>query len=543
MAADSMSSHSKADELSQAESQSIKQAQQKSTKHHEEFSRHGDKAQVLGEERVVVSEEDNKRILRKTDFNVLPLLVWVYFLQILDKSVIGYSAVFGLRENAGLVGNQYSTIGSIGYFAQLGAQPFGAWLLVKIPIRTLMPVIVFCWGVSLCGMAASNDFKSLAATRFLLGLFEALCLPMFGMITSAWYRRAEQPLRVACWYGTNGLATIIGSALCYGLGHINSTVLASYQIIFLVFGLITIITAPILYWRLDNSIVEARWLSEEDRLKGVERLRANNAGVGSTQFKIKQAIELFLQPLSWLFFAMSFAVNVGASVSNVFGPIIIQKLIGFTKYEAMLLNMPFGFLQLSVIVLSSWLAYKYSIKSVVFASMMLPVVIGCALLYALPREASKKGGLLVGYYLIAFVFSANPLLVSWLAASYAGSTKKASAFVMYQAFSSVGNIVGPYLFKAEEAPGYKTGLRAVLGIFIGLMVIVAVQAFNILWLNKRKADQRERNGKPRDIKDLSMQKKFATEEQDSSNEKQYGLGEQAFLDMTDKENDEFIYVL
>ncbi|KAK4050155.1 hypothetical protein OIV83_003726 [Microbotryomycetes sp. JL201] len=540
-----MSSHSKADDLSQAESQSIKQVngQQKSTKHHQEFSKHGDKAQVLGEERVVVTEEDNKRILRKTDFNVLPLLTWVYFLQILDKSVIGYSAVFGLRENAGLVGNQYSTIGSIGYYAQLGAQPFGAWLLVKVPIRTLMPIIVFCWGVSLCGMAASNDFKSLCASRFLLGLFEALCLPMFGMITSAWYRRAEQPLRVAVWYGTNGLATILGSALCYGLGHINSTVLYSYQIIFLVFGLITVITAPILYWRLDNSIVEARWLTEEDRLKGVERLRANNSGVGSTKFKLKQAIELFTQPLSWLFFAMSFAVNVGASVSNVFGPIIIQQLIGFTKYEAMLLNMPFGFLQLSVIVISSYLAYRFSTKSVIFGAMMAPVVIGVSLLYALPREASKKGGLLVGYYLIAFVFSANPLLVSWLAASYAGSTKKASAFVMYQAFSSVGNIVGPYLFKSTDAPGYKPGLRAVLGIFIALMAIVAIQAFNILWLNKRKADQRERNGKPRNIKDLSMQKKFATEDEDATEEKQYGLGEQAFLDLTDKENDEFVYVL
>lgn len=45
-------------------------------------------------------------------------------------------------------------------------------------------------------MAASNNFKSLAATRFLLGFFEAACLPLFSMITIAWYRRAEQPVSI-----------------------------------------------------------------------------------------------------------------------------------------------------------------------------------------------------------------------------------------------------------------------------------------------------------------------------------------------------------
>lgn len=71
-------------------------------------------------------------------------------------------------------GNQYSTIGSIGYYAQLGAQPLAAYLLVKIRYRIFMPVIVICWSVALCGMAASTNFSSLAGCRFLLGWFEAV---------------------------------------------------------------------------------------------------------------------------------------------------------------------------------------------------------------------------------------------------------------------------------------------------------------------------------------------------------------------------------
>lgn len=36
------------------------------------------------------------------------------------------------------------------------------------------------------------------------------------------------------WYGQNGTASMIGSAITFGLSKINSSVLYSYQIIFLV---------------------------------------------------------------------------------------------------------------------------------------------------------------------------------------------------------------------------------------------------------------------------------------------------------------------
>lgn len=91
-----------------------------------------------------VTDEQSRAVCRKIDRVILPLLIWVYvrslgleldarmrgrsdtlappsfslqFLQILDKSVVGYGAILGLRTDAGLVGNQYSTIGSAGYWS------------------------------------------------------------------------------------------------------------------------------------------------------------------------------------------------------------------------------------------------------------------------------------------------------------------------------------------------------------------------------------------------------------------------------------------
>lgn len=386
---------------------------------------HGDRAlSIVGNQRVTLTEEDNKRIRRKTDKVILAILVWVYFLQILDKSVLGYGAIFGLRTDAHLTGDQYSLVGSIAPIAQLAWQPLSSVLIVKVPHRILMPCLVLGWGIAQASMAACLNFRSLMAARFFLGLFEAGCLPLFSVITSQWYRRSEQPIRVAAWYGTNGAATMIAAALSYGLGHIKSDALHEWQIIFLFVGLVTIVTAPFIYWKLDSDIPSARFLTEHERAQAIERLRANQTGTGSREYRWDHILELALEPKTYIWIGLSLLLNVGASVTNTFGPLVISGL-GFNKYVSSLLNIPFGAVQLIVILLGSYAAYKVKYKSIVLATFCLPVIAGLAMLYVLPRgDHSKQGALLAGYYLLAFLFAGNPLIASWIISNTAGSTKK-----------------------------------------------------------------------------------------------------------------------
>lgn len=48
---------------------------------------------------VVVTPADNKRILRKIDLAILPILLSVYCLQSLDKTSLAYASVFGLIDH------------------------------------------------------------------------------------------------------------------------------------------------------------------------------------------------------------------------------------------------------------------------------------------------------------------------------------------------------------------------------------------------------------------------------------------------------------
>lgn len=229
---------------------------------------------------------------------------------------------------------------------------------------------------------------------------------------------------------------------------------------------------------------------------------------------------------------MSLLLNVGASVTNTFGPLILRGL-GFDKYITSLLNMPFGAVQLIIILLASYAAQKARLKAPVLLVLVIPVVIGLAMLYAIPR--SDTAALLGGYYLLAFLFGSNPLIVSWIVGNTAGTTKKSIIMALYAAGSSAGNIIGPLLFTASDAPKYLPGLRAVLAIFVTMAVVVLLQLANLVFMNRMQAKKRVRNGKAAVIHDASMEHHYTAVGDGDT------IGAHAF-DLTDGRNDEFVYI-
>lgn len=56
--------------------------------------------------------EESKRVLRKIDYRLLPILILTYMLQYLDKNSINFASVYGLKEGTGLKGQDYSWLGT-----------------------------------------------------------------------------------------------------------------------------------------------------------------------------------------------------------------------------------------------------------------------------------------------------------------------------------------------------------------------------------------------------------------------------------------------
>lgn len=59
-----------------------------------------------------IDEATNKRLLKRIDWNLMPILCVIYGLQFLDKITISYASIMGLKTDIGLVGDDYQWLGT-----------------------------------------------------------------------------------------------------------------------------------------------------------------------------------------------------------------------------------------------------------------------------------------------------------------------------------------------------------------------------------------------------------------------------------------------
>lgn len=227
---------------------------------------------------------------------------------------------------------------------------------------------------------------------------------------------------------------------------------------------------------------------------------------------------------------------------STFGPLIIQSF-GFDKFTTILFNMPFGAVQMIATLGGAWLADRIHMKSVVLILLCLPPIAGLVILHVVGREAKDRAVLLVGYYLISVYPGISPLIYSWSAQNTGGDTKRKVTTAILFIGASVGNIIGPQLFSESEKPRYERGIRVNLALFVALAALVVLGMLLIRALNMRQAAKRKALGKSEKVRDLSMVGHGKSSDTDEAiNEGQDASGENAFDDVTDLRNEDFIYV-
>ncbi|KAK4102533.1 allantoate permease [Parathielavia hyrcaniae] len=491
---------------------------------------------------VVVTLRDSRRVAKLIDWRIMPILLVIYCLQSLDKNTLSYAAVFGLITDTGLQGDQYSWLGSVVYVAQLVFQPLVAYILVKFPVGKFLAFMVFAWGAILCGMTAAHNFTGLMIARLFLGIFEAAVAPTFVAVVQMWYRRREQTKRNAAWYAMLGVVNILGSLLSYGLGHIDSPVLHSYQIIFLFCGCLTVAWSIVTFIFMPDSPMTAKFLKADDKLIAIERLRMNQQGIGSGVWKWDHVWDAMLDLKTWLWFTIMFVISIPSGGISTFGPLIIESF-GFDRFTTILFNIPFGAVQMIATLGGAWLSDRIRMKGPVLVLLCLLPIAGCSILLAVGREASDRAVLLFGYYIISVYPGISPLIYSWSGQNTGGDTKRKVTTAMLFIGSNAGNIIGPLLFRPEERPRYTRGLTANLVLFVVLAVEILLGMLLIKFLNVRHARARVALGKPEKIVDLSMVDNRAAEDDDEVlNQAEGQAGERGFEDLTDLKNEDFIYV-
>ncbi|KAL8287329.1 hypothetical protein RQP46_003781 [Phenoliferia psychrophenolica] len=293
-----------------------------------------------------IDPESDRRVRSKIDRTVLVVFCFIYLFQYLDKIALSYAAIFGMRTDLHLVGQDYSWASSAFYFGQLVFEYPAIWLLHKFPIKTFVGVTVVCWGVIMMSMAAANNFAGLVAVRVFLGMAEGAVAPAFVILISFWYKKAEQPLRIACFVSANALAQIVGGLVLYGCGSIKHAAIAGFRISYLIAGGATIVLGIVFVLVVPASPSTAWFLTTEERAIAVRRVAREHASSQHSAFSRSQLFETLKDPKLYLIFLWAFFVCITSVVT--FGSIVISGL-GFDSFKTILVGLPGPAIQLATI--------------------------------------------------------------------------------------------------------------------------------------------------------------------------------------------------
>ncbi|KAH7115860.1 allantoin permease [Dendryphion nanum] len=461
-------------------------------------------------------DAERQIVLRKIDWVIMPMICMTYTIQFLDKLSLNYASAYSLIPDLGLEGQRYSWVAAIFNFGYLFWALPANYLIQRLPVSKYTGTMILTWSILLCCHVAAKNYTGILILRFLLGMFEASISPAIMNIVSMFYTRSEQPLRMCVFLAFNGMATMVGALLGFGLGHVESPHIKSWQLIFLVIGLMNFVWAWVFLFFMPDSPSNARFLTHKQRIVAIDRIAGNMIGVKTKQFQPSQALEAVLDIKVHALMLIGLACGViNGGVSNFASALI--RGFGFSGIYATLLQLPTGAFEFVLVPLCGLAAgYWKDSRCIILALICLPPLGGLLGIRLTPLSERWS---LVGCTWLQYLIGA-PVILSWnlLTTNIAGHTKRSTANGMWFTLYAAGNIAGANIFFAREKPRYFSALTGLIACYCGIFVIAIALMGYMKWENKRR-------------------------------DRKYGLGEhgvavdEGFMDKTDVKNTHFRYAL
>ncbi|PWN52734.1 pantothenate transporter [Violaceomyces palustris] len=414
--------------------------------------------------------ELRRKVLRKTDLHVLPWLCALFFLQYLDKQILSYGAIFGLREDLHFKGQDFSTATTLFYVGQLVFEWPAMWAVHRFSVVKFTAISCVAWGGVLMTAAGAHNFAGIAAQRFFLGAAEAVVSPAFVLLTSFWYKQEEHALRTSIWTSMNLLAQILGALLTYGLGSAGSSAsIAPWRLLFLVCGGLTIVVGVAFFFFFPTSPTEARFFSELEKEVAIKRLTEKATTQEHSQLDRSQIIDTLRDVKYWSIFALALGACVPSFVIT-FQSILIKEM-GYTNFEAILWGLPAPAIQLGVLWLSVlFIALLPNARCLTGMAIMVVPLTGNIINLILPVTKQHRRARLVATWLASVLTPVMNITLSLVASNFLGHTRKTLTSFTYFIGYCVGLIVGPQFWLSKQAPQYRLGLIMDI-IFLGIGIL------------------------------------------------------------------------
>ncbi|KFY49688.1 hypothetical protein V496_09860 [Pseudogymnoascus sp. VKM F-4515 (FW-2607)] len=437
-------------------------------------------------------DDRKKKLLRKMDFHLIPIITLLYLFAYLDRGNIGNAKLAGLLDGVHINDAQYNICLTVFFVTYVIFEVPANMLLKKFKPSVWIPTITVAWGIVMVCHGFVHNYAGLLACRLVLGIPEAGIFPACSYYVTMWYPRAEAQYRTALFYGAASLAGAFSGLLAYCISLMDGVGgYGGWQWIFILEGAATVVGGLVAWFFIHDSPNEAKWLDQEeaDYINAQLAYDGNSSGNALQEGRKKTSYikEAFCD---WQIY-LSSMIYIGISTSTyglVFGLPTIIKNLGYSARIAQLLTVPPYATACILTIVVAHFSDKYKKRGVFVVSSLTTAAIGFTLAIATSDRPDLSGITYAGCFIACCGFyPAFPGIIAWLANNLAGSYKRAVGMGLQISLGNTGGLIGSNIFRDKDAPAYRLGY----GISIGFIVMSAGAATLMIIIldriNKKRA--------------------------------------------------------
>jgi MFS family permease len=443
----------------------------------------------------VVPPEVEKRLLKKLDRRIIPMVCWIYLMNFMDRVGIGNARLYGLEDDLNLTGNQYQLTVSILFVTYCLFETPSNLIIKKLQPARYIAGLVFFWGIVACFTGFASSFGVLIACRLLLGTFEAGLFPGIMLYLTMFYVKRHISLRNAYFYSISALSGAVGGLVAYGIGFLDdwdgenqgAAGWRAWRWIITINGIPTVLTALAIPFVLPNSPETAKCLSEEDR-QSLHDLRAAEIGQTASGQEMRKE-DVIAGIKDWKIWALSFAQYCSHSVLysfSVFLPTIINEMNDWGEATTQALTIPVYVLGFGTYLICAKISDRTQQRGLFCIGGGLVMILGYCLLIANQSVAMSYAGC----FIVAMgLWTGSGSGMAWITVNQPRYGKRAFASGIFITIGNSAGVASPFLFSSQHKPHYRPGYGATIG-----MLVLAVCIHTTVYLHLKRQNKKKLSG-------------------------------------------------
>ncbi|KZV88429.1 MFS general substrate transporter [Exidia glandulosa HHB12029] len=429
---------------------------------------------------VEFSEAEVKKLYRKIDFRLMPILSLMYLLSFMDR---GNAKIQGLVDQLHLTGNRYN-------------------IALKFRPSRWLPGITVLWGIVMTLMGLVTTYPQLVGVRVCLGIAEAGLFPGVVYYLTLWYPRNKTAYRIGLFFGAATLAGAFSGLLAYGISFMSGVRgRLGWSWIFILEGIATVLVGVLAFILLhgadfpgaakfltDNEKAYIMWRKSSSAL--ASQYLYDNSVVGEAEhFKMRYVWSALGDWQLYLHILVYMSIICPLYGISLFLP------FGYTTAVTQLLTVPPYVFATIVLLFFAHFSDKHHLRWPFIVAGQLMCLVG----FAINISDTSRGAKYFGTFLcVGGSYSAFPILIAWLGNNVAGQYKRGVEMAAHIGIGNFSGAIASNIFRSQDAPRYAVGHGVEMGFVVMGLITVPILVFIYKGINaKRDREELAHDGKAR----------------------------------------------